>query len=121
MYLADYHTHSRISPDAGTPMAVLAEAAIKAGLDELCFTDHVEPIIWGSTKLRGPYDWAALTGEFRAAQEIIGDRITLRLGMELGDAPWSFGHTEKMIADAPELDFVIGSVHMLSEEFDGVD
>ena len=121
MYLADYHTHSRISPDAGTPMAVLAEAAIKAGLDELCFTDHVEPIVWGSTKLRGPYDWAALTGEFRAAQEIIGDRITLRLGMELGDAPWSFEHTEKMIADAPELDFVIGSVHMLSEKFNGVD
>ena len=122
MYLADYHMHSRISPDAGTPMALLAEAAIKAGLDEICFTDHVEPIVWGSTRLRPePYDWAALTGEYRAAREAMGDRITLRLGMELGDAPWSFEHTEKMIADAPELDFVIGSVHMLSEKFNGVD
>ena len=41
MYLADYHTHSRMSPDADAPMAELAEAAIAAGLDELCFTDHV--------------------------------------------------------------------------------
>ena len=49
MYLADYHTHSRISPDAGASMTALAEAAVRAGLDELCFTDHVEPIVWGST------------------------------------------------------------------------
>ena len=121
MYLADYHTHSRVSPDANTSMADMAEAAIKAGLDELCFTDHVEPIVWGSTKLRGPYDWGVLEREYRAARETIGDRITLRLGMELGDAPWNFAHTEKLIADAPEVDFVIGSVHMLSERFNGVD
>ena len=121
MYLADYHTHSRVSPDANTPMADMAEAAIAAGLDELCFTDHVEPIVWGSTELRGPYDWSILEREYRTAQEAAGDRIRLRLGMELGDAPWNFAHTEKLIADAPELDFVIGSVHMLSEKFNGVD
>lgn len=122
MYLADYHIHSRISPDAGTSMTELARAAEAAGLDELCFTDHVEPIVWGSTELRRePYDWSAMEAEFRAAKEAAGDRILLRLGMELGDAPWSFAHTEQMIAGAPELDFVIGSVHMLSEKFRGVD
>ena len=69
MYLADYHTHSRISPDARTPMADMAGAAIAAGLDELCFTDHVEPITWGSTRLREtPYDWSALVEEYRAAR-----------------------------------------------------
>ena len=44
MYLADCHLHSRVSPDAQDSMTELAEAAIAAGLDELCFTDHVEPI-----------------------------------------------------------------------------
>ena len=122
MYLADYHNHSRMSPDARSSMTEMVKAAIAAGLDELCFTDHVEPIVWGSTKLRqDPYDWDALEREYRAAQEAMGDQITLRLGMELGDAPWSFAHTERMIAGAPELDFVIGSVHMLSERFNGVD
>ena len=49
MYLADYHTHSRISPDAVRSMAEMAEAAVDAGLDELCFTDHMEPVEWGLT------------------------------------------------------------------------
>ena len=121
MFLADYHIHSRISPDARTSMADLAEAAVKAGLDEVCFTDHVEPITWGSTDLRGPYNWAAMAEEFEAAKQAVGDRICLRLGMELGDAPWAFEHTEHLVADAPPLDFVIGSVHMLSEVFNGTD
>ena len=90
MYLADYHLHSRVSPDAGDSMTALAEAAEAAGLDELCFTDHVEPIVWGGTDLRGPYDWSVLTKEFEAAQAAMGDRIKLRLGIELGDACWNF-------------------------------
>lgn len=121
MYLADYHTHSRISPDAGTSMTDMARAAVTAGLDEICFTDHVEPIVWGSTELRDAYDWNALTAEFESAQRAMGKRIRLRLGIELGDAHWSFPHTERMMKRAPELDFVIGSVHMLSKRFDGMD
>lgn len=121
MYLADYHTHSRISPDAGTSMTDMARAAVAAGLDEICFTDHVEPIVWGSTELRDAYDWNALTAEFESAQRAMGKRIRLRLGIELGDAHWSFPHTERMMKRAPELDFVIGSVHMLSKRFDGMD
>lgn len=121
MYLADYHVHSRISPDAGDSMTALAEAAIAAGLDELCFTDHVDPIAWGSTELRDSYDWAALTAEFDAARAAVGDRIQLRLGIELGDACWDFAHTEKLLADMPPLDFIIGSVHMLSRRYNGLD
>lgn len=121
MYLADYHTHSRISPDAGTSMTDMAQAAVAARLDEICFTDHVEPIVWGSTELRGAYDWNALMTEFESAQRAMGNQICLRLGIELGDACWSFPHTEQMMKCAPELDFVIGSVHILSKRFGGVD
>lgn len=121
MYLADYHVHSRISPDASASMTELAEAAIAAGLQELCFTDHVDSIAWGTTKLRDSYDWSALAAEFEAAQTAVGNRITLRLGIELGDACWDFAHTEKLLADAPPLDFIIGSVHMLSRRYDGLD
>ena len=121
MYLADCHLHSRVSPDAGDSMTALAEAAAEADLDELCFTDHVEPIVWGGTDLRGPYDWSVLTAEFEAARAAMGERIKLRLGMELGDACWNFAHTEKLLADAPPLDFIIGSVHMLSKRYRGLD
>ncbi len=122
MYLADYHTHSRISPDASASMTEMAEAAVAAGLDEICFTDHVEPIEWGTVRLRRtPYDWDALTAEFAAAQQAMDGRITLRLGVELGDAPWSFTTAEDLMTHAPQLDFVIGSVHMLSSHFEGQD
>ena len=121
MYLADYHTHSRISPDAFSSMTEMAEAAIRQGLQEICFTDHVEPIWFGSTAPRKTYDWAPLTEEFRAAQAAVGDRIRLRLGVELGDAVWDLDRSEAIMARAPALDFVIGSIHILSEQMDGRD
>lgn len=121
MYLADYHTHTRFSPDAGDSMTAMAQAAIQAGLDEICFTDHVEPLVWGGMEKRGPYDWSRLTADFEAAQAQVGDRVRLRLGMELGDAQWAPEHTKKLLADAPDFDFVIGSVHLLSKKYNGAD
>ena len=121
MYFADYHTHSRVSPDAFSSMTEMAEAAIRQGLQEICFTDHVEPIWFGSTAPRKTYDWAPLTEEFRAAQAAVGDRIRLRLGVELGDAVWDLAASEAIMARAPALDFVIGSIHILSERMDGRD
>ena len=120
MYFADYHTHSRVSPDAFSSMTEMAEAAIRQGLQEICFTDHVEPIWFGSTAPRKTY-WAPLTEEFRAAQAAVGDRIRLRLGVELGDAVWDLDRSEAIMARAPALDFVIGSIHILSERMDGRD
>ena len=121
MYLADYHTHSRISPDARCSMAEMARAAVAAGLDELCFTDHLEPVNWYTQVPRDPFEWDALQEEFRQAREEMGDRIQLRLGVELGDAPRNFAHMEKLMSDAPELDFIIGSEHMLSEKYGYMD
>ena len=121
MYLADYHVHSRISPDASASMQEMAEAAIRLGFQEICFTDHVEPIRFGSTEPRGAYDWDPMIAEFRAARTAVGDRITLRLGAELGDAVWGIRRMESMLAEAPPLDFLIGSIHTLSEKMEGRD
>ena len=121
MYLADYHLHSRISPDASASMTEMAEAAIRQGLQEICFTDHVEPIQFGTTRPKEGYDWAPMAAEFRAAQAAAGERITLRLGAELGDPVWGIKRMEAMLASAPVLDFCIGSIHTLSERMDGRD
>lgn len=122
MYLADYHTHSRISPDGSCTMADMARSAAEKGLQEICFTDHVEPITWGENALRPlPYDWEPLKAEFARAQEELGDTIRLRLGIELGDAIHDLAHTAKILEGAPEFDFVIGSIHMLSGKMGGKD
>lgn len=116
MYLADYHVHSRVSPDAGDTMTELAGAALRAGLDEVCFTDHVEPKAVFGADCR----WELMRADFQAAQQALGHRLCLRLGVELGDAPWDFDGAEQLLKEAPELDLVIGSIHCLSPERGGM-
>ena len=114
MYLADYHTHTRCSPDGRNTMAEMAAAAAAAGLDEICFTDHVEPREWNVTVPKdGEHDWAPAERAFAEAKAAAGGAIRLRLGAELGDAPWDFAWTERQLERAPELDFLIGSIHSL--------
>ena len=67
MYLADYHVHSSCSPDGHLTMAEMAREGIARGLDELCFTDHVDTIQWGTNRPREPYDWAALQSQYDEA------------------------------------------------------
>ena len=75
MYLADYHVHSRVSPDASASMQEMAEAAIRLGFQEICFTDHVEPIRFGTTEPREAYDWAPMTAEFHVGRAAGGDGV----------------------------------------------
>lgn len=118
MYLADYHVHSTCSQDGRQTMAQAARAAVAAGLDELCLTDHVDTVYWGpEQKPRWDFDWDAVCRQFRQAQEQWGHRITLRLGAELGEAAMSFQRAEHLMQNAPPLDFVIGSVHMAGKKF----
>ena len=63
-YITDYHLHSNISPDGNHTMAEMAKAAVETGVDELCFTDHVEPLHWlkwnDPPRKKGSYDWEAM-------------------------------------------------------------
>ena len=56
-----------------------------------------------------------------AARAALGDRIRVRLGIELGEACLDLPRTEALLAEAPELDFIIGSTHILSEAFQLID
>lgn len=114
MYLADYHTHTTCSPDARNTMTEMAAAAAAAGLQEICFTDHVEPLEWNCTVPKaGGYDWAPLKRAFAEACSAAPESVQLRLGIEIGDAIWNIDWVERQLERAPELDFIIGSVHSL--------
>ena len=117
MYLADYHVHSSCSPDGHVTMAELAREGIARGLDEICFTDHVDTIQWGTTQLRtDSFDWAKAQQQYADAVAQYGQRIQLKLGAELGEAYLSFDCAARLMQDAPPLDFIIGSVHMTRDE-----
>ena len=56
MFLADCHTHSRVSPDSNAPMVEMAKAAWEYGLDVMCLTDHCDLLsLEGERTLT--YDW----------------------------------------------------------------
>ena len=120
MYLADYHVHSTCSPDGHQTMAQAAEAAVRQGLRELCITDHVDTIHWGTLAPRDDFDWEESRRQFHEAQALWGDRITLRRGAELGEAQLSFDRADRLLA-GEELDFVIGSVHLSGKKFANMD
>ena len=90
-------------------------------MQEICITDHVDTVCWGSYAPRWDYDWEKSLGELEEARHLYGNRLTIRLGAELGEANLAFDRAEHLLSHAPKLDFVIGSVHMAGKKFGNFD
>ncbi len=111
MYLCDVHSHTRLSPDCGASLADMVEAAVRAGLAELCVTDHCDLLDEYGTPVAF-FDWAASLAQFHAVKEQIGSRLILRLGLELGSAVFSPEAARNILRQGREdTDFVLGSLH----------
>ena len=111
MYLCDIHGHSKISPDCDIPLRDMARAAIGAGLREFCVTDHCD-LVSQEGKPAAFFDWPAAKEQYRAVKAEVGDRLILRLGLELGSAPVDPEAARAILAQGgEELDFVLGSLH----------
>ena len=117
MYLADYHVHSLCSEDGTAPMWKMAAAARAAGLDEVCFTDHLDILPWGGRAPDRDFDSAPLLAAWREARQTAGEGLTLRLGLELGEMVVDFDLADRYLRQAPPLDFIIGSLHVMSPAF----
>ncbi len=113
MYLADYHTHSTCSADGKNTMTEMALAAVAAGLDEICLTDHLDIVNWQAEQVL-EHSWQPAVAQYTQAQEQLGGQIKIQLGVELGQATEDFERADHFLDDAPPLDFVIGSLHNLS-------
>lgn len=110
MYFADYHTHSLCSPDSRAPLADQVAAARKAGLNELCITDHYD-LLTPMGERKSAYDWAPALKQFRSVRQALeGEDFTLRLGLELGSAAVD-PKLAAQVLEAGQPDFVIGSLH----------
>lgn len=109
MFFADYHTHSRFSPDGKDSILALAEAAYAAGLREIAITDHCD-------MPRG-FDAPGQREAVISARESLEGRVRVVYGMELGEA----SHVPEQATAAAggyPYDFIIGSYHQLKQEQD---
>lgn len=104
----DYHIHSQVSFDGHDTGFSLAQAARKAGLQEICFTDHrdYDPGAQVQTMLFDPRDYSQ---EYDSL-EIPG--LKIRRGMEFGMTP---DNREQFQEDLTlrTFDYVLGSVHFV--------
>lgn len=91
----DYHVHTEFSDDSVYPMEEVVKDAIKMGMDEICFTDHVDygvKVDWDSGEEihyrdGEPFanvDYPNYVMQIRNLQNLYGDKITIKMGMEFG-------------------------------------
>ncbi len=111
MYLCDIHSHTKLSPDSEAELLDTARAAVAAGLSEFCVTDHCDLLDLQGEPVTS-FNWPGAMAQYRAVRAELGDALTLRLGLELGSAPYDPAVARDILAQGgEELDFVLGSLH----------
>ncbi len=106
----DYHMHSLVSFDGHDTGAALVRAAEKAGLKEICFTDHMDYV-------RGAQTQTMIFTEAQYAAVyvlLVSGCLKIRRGMEYGLFPDNQAQMKQDIARR-SYDFVLGSVHFVDD------
>ena len=106
----DYHMHSIVSFDGHDTGLAMAQAAVKAGLKEICFTDHLD---YDPLEKMGvmAFDTEVYNREYDRL-EVPG--LLIRRGMEFG---MTVDNREQFKKDLNrrKFDFVLGSVHFVDD------
>ncbi len=126
MQLIDCHTHTQFSMDSEADIVAMIERARELGLAAYAVTDHCECNCWypkehyEDTELFDYFnckdDFEASLSAVTALKEQYPD-FNLICGTELGQPVAALDIAEKCISD-PRLDFVIGSIHQITNEQD---
>lgn len=106
----DYHMHSTVSFDGHDTPARMVQAALDAGLKEICFTDHIdheinvdkETMVFDQETYNAAYDHLEAEG------------LKIRRGMEYGLKPYNRAQFQEDLKRR-DFDFVLGSVHFVNE------
>lgn len=81
---ADYHIHTNFSVDSKLTMEEIILRSIELGLDEICFTDHVDYGVKNQYVDKQEVDYPEFIKEYNRLNEKYQDKITLKLGLEFG-------------------------------------
>lgn len=106
----DFHMHSRVSFDGFDTGEALARAALKNGLKEICFTDHLD---YDPLEQMGvmAFDTNAYNREYDSL-DIPG--LTIRRGMEFGMTHNNQAQFQQDLKRR-HFDFVLGSIHFVDD------
>ena len=118
----DYHTHTEFSDDSTYIMEDCVRDAIKIGMKEICFTDHVDYGIKYDvdelktlTKKELNVDYNRYFQEIERLQEKYKNQMTIKKGLEFGIQYHTIEKYQSLF-HRYALDFVILSIHQVDDK-----
>lgn len=109
----DYHLHTLFSVDGRLSLASVCEQVVSHGIPEICTTDHVDFV--RGDEGAGYFQPDAYFAELERCRDRYGDRLTVRAGIEVGEAH-RFSDDVRALTGRYPFDFVIGSLHWVGDE-----
>ena len=122
---ADYHVHSYYSNDSKTPLRTQAEKAYTVGLDELCFTEHVDygtkqdidsgmSIQYIGNEPLTNADYPKYFAELEEVRRDFQGKLVIRAGLEFGVQTHTVGQYNTLFEKyRDKLDFILLSIHQV--------
>lgn len=121
--LCDYHVRTAYSDDSDYPMEDVVKNAIALGINELCFTDHVDYGI--KTDLETEHrlgkkdlynvDYPKYMNEIQYLQQKYSEEIVIKAGMEFGMQVHTIPQFQRLY-DQYDFDFIILSCHQVEDK-----
>ena len=103
----DYHVHSYYSDDSNTSMERQIKRACELGLDEICFTDHVDYGVRFDD-----IDYPRYFAEIDGLREKYAGKIVVRSGLECGVQTHTIPEYESLYETySGDIDFILLSIH----------
>lgn len=107
---ADYHMHTSFSDDSQFVMEDEIKTAIARGLEEICFTEHIDHL----EKIHQDAELNAYQKEFIRLKEKYKNQIQMKFGAEFGMQRHTIDLFEKDFQSC-DFDFVLLSCHQIND------
>ena len=122
----DYHVHTEFSDDSVYLMEDVVKDAIRMNMDEICITDHVDygvkddwdcghEIAYRDGEPFANVDYPRYMAKLREMQDLYGDRISIKIGLEFGVQTHTIPQFEALFHRYP-FDFIILSIHQVEDQ-----
>lgn len=108
----DYHMHSNFSNDSKSDMEDMIKKSIDLGLNEICFTDHVDYDV--KTDYGPQIIFDEYFNKLNFLQDKYKNKISIKKGIELGLQKQIVNKCSNLVNQYP-FDFVICSIHAIDK------
>lgn len=113
--LWDTHMHTHFSVDSEANPLEMIQSSIRAGVDGICFTEHLDLEDKKYTSEDYPLDIPAYFREMKSFQTQFDGKLPIYIGVEIGLQTY-LENVLPGIIEAHPFDFVIGSSHWIDGE-----